>query len=81
MSIHTPEIILRRISAAEQNSPIAVFHCNRPGHLRAVFADTYSSRQEIQNKESLVGVFHKDMDPAIISKELDDAVAAQENER
>lgn len=70
MGYFKPNIIIGRIKSASAESPIAVFLCNKPLCLDAVFADTAESKRKIQAKEGLVGVYDKTMDIQAIATEL-----------
>jgi hypothetical protein len=70
----SPLMILNRIQSASKRSPIAVFRCNIPEKLNAVFADTAVSAKQIENDDRLVGVYHRRMSEDRILMELRAAV-------
>ena len=62
---------LKRIDSALPDSPIAVFSTKRGMALNAVFANVHTTQQLIrQEHPSLIGVYHRYMDPATIRQEL-----------
>lgn len=72
MSIVTLDIALSRIESAPENSPIAVFACNKPERLETVFARTAYARWRITHAEQtgLLGVFCKTDDLAEVKHTL-----------
>lgn len=73
MAIATPKLIMARIIEAQENSPIAVFRCNRPGVLNAVFAGSSTTQQQIKDsKTGLVGVYDKTSELTSVYMELRD---------
>lgn len=72
MTIATTEIIIERIRAAEPLSPIAVFRCNKIGHLDAVFASTFETKRRIRQKDKYyVGTFSKVSDMLDVAEILE----------
>ena len=59
MSNMTPILVMNRIKAAPESSPIAVFKSNKSGCVDAMFASTIVSQQRIESGVGLIGVFDK----------------------
>ena len=58
MSISTIEQTMERIAFATPESPLAVFKCNLPGHVNAMFAATIRVQARITTCDpALIGVF------------------------
>lgn len=75
MSISSIEHTMIRIEFAETDSPIAVFKCNVPGHVNALFAATIRTQDRINLAGSnLIGVFDMSMNQRHIKKMLIDAI-------
>lgn len=64
MGYLTLRLTMERIGVATKTSPIAVFRCSKPEHLRSVFAATAETRRVLNvagGDPSLIGVFHRNM--------------------
>ena len=59
MSNMTPILVMNRIKAAPESSPIAVFKSNKSGCVDAMFARTVVSQHRIKSGIDLIGVFDK----------------------
>lgn len=74
MSAGTLQNVMLRIRDAVPESPIAVFRCDKPGHLDAVFASTMITRRLIEShqaqKSGLIGVFDGSMDAGEVKAQL-----------
>lgn len=71
MSVSTLQNILLRVRDAAPESPIAVFRCDKPGHLDAVFAATLTTRRLIANGvPGLIGVFDRTMPEREVAAQL-----------
>lgn len=58
MSISTIEQTMERIAFASPESPLAVFKCNIPGRVNAMFAATIHAQERITTCDpALIGVF------------------------
>lgn len=72
MSSATPSTIVQRIRPASPGSRIAVFQDPRPGWLRAVFADTVTTRAEIvRDPSGLIGCYDGSENLAALHLELE----------
>lgn len=75
MSISDIETTMDRIAFASEDSPIAVFRCNIPGKVNAMFANSIGVQERIRNKDPmLIGIYHGTMKRRRIEKELLDAI-------
>ena len=75
MSISDIETTMERIAFATEDSGIAVFRCNTPGRVNAMFANCIGVQERIQNNDpALIGVYHGLMRTRHIVKELLDAI-------
>ncbi|WP_404358086.1 hypothetical protein [Methylotuvimicrobium sp. KM1] len=75
MALDTVATILGRVKVAPPDSPIAVFKCDKPGLLRAVFGATIDSRLEMDAKRGeLIGAFCQNDDEAIVKRKLMDGI-------
>lgn len=75
MSISDIETTMERIAFATEESPIAVFRCNIPGRVNAMFANSVGVQERIQNNDTLlIGVYHGMMKKRHIEKQLLDAI-------
>ncbi len=74
MSVSTIEQTMERIAFATPESPIAVFRCNIPGHVNAMFAASIGVQERIaQGDPTLIGVFDGMMKRRHIQKLLEQA--------
>jgi hypothetical protein len=74
MSISTIEQTMERIAFAKPESQIAVFTCNIPGHVNAVFAATIHVQARIAHGDpTLIGVFDGLMKKRHIQQMLEQA--------
>lgn len=76
MSFGGVELVMRRIEGSSRSSPIAVFRCDKPGQLQALFARTVVTHGLIQTSPDLVGVFSGTDDPNAVRQILRRAVGA-----
>jgi len=76
MSESLPIQIIDRISVATTDSPIAVFRCNTPRKLNAVFFNTIGTRKLIGN-DQYIGTFDRTDDMRGILATLDHCVRLQ----
>lgn len=75
MSISDIETTMERIAFATEDSPIAVFRCNIPGRVNAMFANSIGVQERIRNKDQmLIGAYNGLMKKRHIVKELLDAI-------
>ncbi len=78
MSIATIQVIMGRINAATEDSPIAVFTCEEKGKLNAVFAGTHITQKRIQQGDlTYVGSFYKGMKQEGIRAQLRHAMTPE----
>lgn len=61
MTVADPKAILGRIMVASKESPIAVFKVAEEDLLEAVFANCVGTRERIDLKINLVGLFNQTM--------------------
>ena len=74
MSISAIEHAMIRIAFARVESPIAVFTCNVPGHVNAMFAATVKTQERIERGDpTLLGVFDASMNMRHIRAQLQQA--------
>ncbi len=71
MSITNLQHTMLRIDGATPDSRIAVFKCDKPGHLNTVFGDTVTTQKLIKSKDpAFVGIYHRQMDMSAIESKL-----------
>ena len=71
MSHGTLQQVMVRIKGATPDSQIAVFRCDEPENLNAVFAATVITRRMIdEGHRDLIGVYDGTMNPGDIEREL-----------
>ena len=75
MSISDIATTMERIAFATEDSPLAVFRCNIPGRVNAMFANSIRVQERIQNKDPrLIGVYHGMMKRSHVLQELLNAI-------
>lgn len=73
MTIATVPLIMARVAAATESSPIAVFYTSskEPNRLNTFFADTVGTQQLMRKEpENLVGVFHNNHEKQLVAIQL-----------
>jgi hypothetical protein len=75
MSDYTEKLTLSRINSAPENSPIAVFRCEREGYVQAIFASTIEGQKRIKTDPGLIGVFHQGSNKKATYAAIKNAVA------
>ena len=76
MSYGGVDLVMKRIEGATPSSPIAVFKCDKPGQLQALFARTVVTAGLIKTSPDLVCVFSGADDPKMVRRKLLGAVGA-----
>lgn len=61
--------VMMRIRGSDISSPIAVFRCNQPNMLDAVFAATVKTQQMLDHPD-LIGVYNGTMNMDQVKREL-----------
>jgi len=71
MTISAIDLIMRRISVTERESPLAVFLTPDHMFMDCVFANTVNTQARIRNCDpDLIGIFHRDINPVHIMRRL-----------
>ena len=80
MALTNLEHTMLRIDGATPGSRIAVFKCDKPGHLNTVFGDTVTTQKLIKsNDQAFVGIYHRQMDISAIESKLRNVISVAAN--